>query len=223
MTLYRGAGALFTARPVPLTVELWRSRDGLAWEPADAAHPVMHRGGAEAEFIELPDGRVAAVVRKEGPEGGWGSDIGISPPGDPATWVWRHDPRKFDSPLLFVSGGCPYLVARRQVAFGGRYDLGLRVLPPGLRTRVNQLAYWLTPKRTAVFRLDPDDLTATWLADLPSAGDTAFAAEVATTDGEGHVIFNYSSPVRRGWWPWFVGQLRRTHISSVEIVDLDAD
>jgi hypothetical protein len=74
-----------------------------------------------------------------------------------------------------------------------------------------------------VFRLDPDDLTATWLADLPSAGDTAFAAEVATTDGEGHVIFNYSSPVRRGWWPWFVGQLRRTHISSVEIVDLDAD
>ena len=69
----------------------------------------------------------------------------------------------------------------------------------------------------AIDRIDPDALTATWLADLPSAGDTAFAGAVATTDGQGHLVFNYSSPTDRRWWPWMVGQLRPTHVSSVEI------
>ncbi|WP_426574658.1 sialidase family protein [Aquihabitans sp. McL0605] len=220
MTLYRGAGALFTAHPVPLTVELWASDDGIAWGPADPAQPVVHHGGAEAEPIELPDGRLLAVVRKEGPEGGWGSDLAVADASAIARWRLRHDPRKFDSPLLFLSAGVPYLVARRQVAFGGRYDLGLRWLPDGLRTKVNLLAYVLTPKRTAVHRIDPDALTATWLGDLPSAGDTSFAAEVPTADGHGHLVFNYSSPVRHRWWPWVVGQLRPTHIYAVELSDL---
>jgi hypothetical protein len=217
MTLYRGAGSLFTTHPVSLTVELWISDDGRIWQPADPIHPVVHEGGAEAEFIQLPDGRVLAVVRKEGPEGGWGSDIAMAPHFDPTTWITRHDARKFDSPFLFLDDGQPNLVARRQVAFGGRFDLGLRFLPDGLRTKVNQLAYWMTPKRTALYRIDPDALTATWLADLPSAGDTAFAGAVATTDGQGHLVFNYSSPTDRRWWPWMVGQLRPTHVSSVEI------
>lgn len=217
MTLYRGAGSLFTARPVPLSVELWTSADGRAWRPVDPVHPEVHAGGAEADFIQLPDGRVTAVVRKEGPEGGWGSDIALAPHFDRSTWVTRHDPRKFDSPFLFLDDGVPYLIARRQVAFGGRYDLGLRFLSDRLRTRVDQLVYWLTPKRTGLYRIDPEGLTATWLADLPSAGDTAFAGAVPTADGEGHLVFNYSSPVRRGWWPWFVGQLRPTHVYSVEL------
>ena len=63
----------------------------------------------------------------------------------------------------------------------------------------------------------PDALTATWLADLPSAGDTAFAGAVPTTDGRGHLVFNYSSPPARRWWPWVVGQLRPTHIYVVEV------
>lgn len=217
MTLYRGAGSLFTARPVPLTVELWASADGRMWGPVDPDRPVVHDGGAEADFVELPDGRVLAVVRKEGPEGGWGSDLAIAPAGEPTAWTTRPDPRKFDSPYLFLDEGVPHLITRRQVAFGGRYDLGLRFLPDGLRTKVDQLAYWLTPKRTALYRIDPDALTATWLADLPSAGDTAFAGSVPTVDGTGHLVFNYSSPVDRGWWPWCVGQLRPTHIYSAEV------
>ena len=217
MTVYRGAGSLFTANPVPLTVELWVSDDGRRWAPADPLHPAVHVGGAEAEFIQLPDGRVTAVVRKEGPEGGWGSDIALAPHFDPTTWITRHDPRKFDSPYLFLDDGRPHLVARRQVAFGGRYDLGLRFLPDGLRTKVDQLAYWLTPKRTALYRIDPDALTATWLADLPSAGDTAFAGSIPTADGRGHLVFNYSSPPQHRWWPWVLGQLRPTHISVVEV------
>ncbi|HWJ97944.1 MAG TPA: hypothetical protein VNQ33_07270 [Acidimicrobiales bacterium] len=217
MTRYRGAGSLFTAHPVPLTVELWVSGDGRRWVPADPVHPAVHDGGAEADFVQLPDGRVTAVVRKEGPEGGWGSDIVLAPHFDRTTWITRHDPRKFDSPYLFLDQGVPHLIARRQVAFRGRYDLGLSWLPDGVRTKANQLAYWLTPKRTALYRIDPDALTATWLADLPSAGDTAFVGSVATADGQGHLVFNYSSPVERRWWPWFVGQLCPTHVYSVEL------
>lgn len=217
MTVYRGAGSLFTAHPEPLTVELWVSDDGRSWAPADPVHPVVHVGGAEAEFIQLPDGRVSAVVRKEGPDNGWGSDIAMAPHFDATTWITRPDLRKFDSPFLFLRDGIPHLIARRQVSFRGQYDLGFAFLPDRLRTKVDQLAYWLTPKRTAVYRIDPDKLTATWLVDLPSAGDTAFAGAVETADGEGHLVFNYSSPVNKRWWPWALGQLRPTHIYSVEL------
>jgi hypothetical protein len=217
MTVYRGAAALYTRHPAPLTVELWVSDDGRSWAPADPVHPVVHQGGAEAEFIQLPDGRITAVVRKEGPEFGWGSDIAMAPEFDPTRWITRSDLRKFDSPFLFLRDGVPHLLARRQVGFGGQYDLGLAVLPDGLRTKLDQLVYWLTPKRTALYRIDPDALTATWIEDLPSAGDTAFAAAVETADGEGHLVFNYSSPVTKRWWPWALGQVRPTHIYSVEL------
>lgn len=221
MTLYRGAGSLFTAHPVPLTVELWASDDGITWEPCDNERPVVHEGGSETDFLELDDGRLVAVVRKEGPEGGWGADICRAPATDLTRWRRRADPRKFDSPLLFLDRGRPFLVTRRQLAFGGRFDLGLRGVPPAVRTKIDQAAYWLTPKRTALYEIDADALTATWRCDLPSAGDTAFAGEVpldpdAPDDGR-HLIFNYSSPTNRGWWPWVAGQLNPTHIYAVEV------
>lgn len=238
MSLYRNAASLFTAHPVPLDVELWASDDGIDWAPLDPDRPVVHAGGSESEFLPLPDGRLLAVVRKEGPEGGWGTDVCTTPtPANPATgptaaelatWDPRPDPRKSDSPLLFADRGRPFLVTRRQVAFGGGYDVvprlpGGRWLGDGVRTRVDQLAYWLTPKRTAVYAVDPDARTLTWCADLPSAGDTAFAAEVpASPDDTGrtsgdHLIFNYSSPPARGWWPWLVGQLRPTQVYAVDL------
>lgn len=228
MTLYRGAGSLFTRHPVPLTVELWASDDGLTWSPLDPDRPIVHHGGSETELIELPDGRILAVVRKEGPHGGWGADICTSEPGPAvgalARWERRADPRKFDSPLLFLDRGRPFLLTRRQVAFGGGFDLDrgpLRRLAPALRTKVDQAAYWLTPKRTALYAIDPDARTATWLTDLPSAGDTAFAGEVPADprhpDDGRHLVFNYSSRVDRGWWPWMVGQLNRTHIYALDV------
>lgn len=216
MSLYRGAGALYTSHPVPLTVELWASDDGITWEPFDPGRPVVHHGGSETEFIELGDGTVLSAIRKEGPSGGWGSDIGRSAPGNPSRWRLRPDARKFDSPLLFLAGERPILVTRRHLANHGRFDLGLGTLGPELRTRLDHLAYWATPKRTAAYEIDPDQLSATWLCDLPSAGDTAFAAQVPLAPGR-HLIANYSSPLSRGWWPWMVGQLRPTHIHALEI------
>ncbi len=73
MSVYRGAETLYTAHPEPLRVELWTSDDGLAWRPLDEDRPVLHIG-TETEFVETADGRVVYVCRKEGPDGGWGTD-----------------------------------------------------------------------------------------------------------------------------------------------------
>jgi hypothetical protein len=216
MSVYRHASTLFTAHPRTLEVELWTSTDGFEWTQMHPDGAAVHVGGSESEILELPDGRVLMVVRKEGPDGGWGCDVGICEPGDRTSFRWRSDPRKTDSPLLFVHDGQPYLICRRQVAFGGRFDLGWRWPSPAVRTRLYQLLYWLTPKRTALYAVDPDALTLTWLADLPSNGDTAFAAQVPLDDNT-HLVANYSSRTDRRWWPWVLGQLRPTHIYAVEL------
>jgi hypothetical protein len=216
MTVYRHAGTLFTAHPVALSVELWTSDDGLSWSPLDPHHPEVHHGGAEADFVECPDGSLAVVVRKEGPAGGWGSDIGWAPAGSPGDWILRPDPRKLDSPFLFTDGGRTFLVCRRQVAFGGRYDLGWPVGSDVLRTKAYQAAYSLTPKRTALYEVHPRAGALTWLADLPSAGDTAFGAGVPVAPGR-WMIANYTSRTDRGWWPWAVAQTRPTSLYAVEV------
>ena len=224
MTVYRGAGSLFTAHPVPLAVELWGSDDGWSWTPWDPAHPVVHHGGSEAEFLPLPDGRLVGVVRKEGPESGWGSDVFTAPAGDPTHWTVRHDPRKFDSPWLFLDEGRPLLVARRQPVADGRFDLVSYLegderelgIDPVLRTRLDQVLGWCTPKRTMVAEVDPGSRTVHRLGDLPSTGDTAFAATVPLGPGH-HLVFNYSSPLGRPRLPWLAGQLGPTAIHAVEI------
>jgi len=221
MSLYRGAGTLYTRDPQPLHVELWTSSDGREWEPLDPDHPVTHAGGAEAEVLPLADGRLLAVVRKEGPAGGWGADIAIGSASLPGRWTMRSDPRKPDSPFLFLDR-CerPWLLARRQVMFDGHFDLGVGT-EAGRRTRINQLAWWLTPKRTALWRVDPDALSLLHVTDLPSAGDTSFAAAVQDPDG-GHLIANYTSPPRHPRRPWVLGQLMPTAITLQHVYLGDA-
>ena len=220
MSLYRHAASLFTAHPRPLSVELWSSSDGLSWAPADPLRPEVHHGGAEADFVERHDGSLAVVVRKEGPAGGWGSDIGWAPAGSPTDWRLRSDPRKLDSPFLFCDGDRTFLVCRRQVAFGGRYDLGWRHGSDVARTKAYQAAYSVTPKRTSLYEVHPEAGALTWLADLPSAGDTAFGAGVALGNGR-WLLANYTSRVDRGWWPWAFAQTRPTRMYTLE-VDLPA-
>jgi hypothetical protein len=210
MSVYRGADTTYGSEPEPTRVELWTSTEGRTWEPLDVDQPVVHVGGTETEVIESPAGGFVAVTRMEGPEG-WGSDVCHLDDLRSRTWTSRRHAVKLDSPVLFRHGDGVYLVARRQVAFGGRYDLGWRRPSPPRRTMAYHLAYWVTPKRSALWRVGPDDLSLTHVADLPGRGDTSFAAVVP--DGPDAVwVYDYSSPLAGRDVPWCVGQFGRTAI-----------
>src|SRR5205823_4013932 len=125
-------------------------------------------------------------------------------------------PNKLDSPLLFRDGDDVLLVARRQVAFRGRYDLGWTWPAPPQRTRLYQFIYWATPKRTALWRVDPESLELTWLTDLPGRGDCCFPALVQNGPGR-FTVYDYSSPLDRANRPWFFGQRGRTLIYEIDL------
>ena len=216
MSLSRHAASLYTRHPRPLSVELWGSDDGLDWTPLDPAHPEVHHGGAEADFLDVGDGSLAVVVRKEGPAGGGGSDVGWAAAAEPTRWHLRPDPRKLDSPFLFREGRRVFLVCRRQVAFGGRFDLGWTHGSAVTRTKAYQALYSATPKRTALYEVHHRAGAITHVSDLPSAGDTAFAGGVRTGEGR-WLVANYTSRLDRGWWPWAFAQTRPTSLSTVEI------
>ncbi len=120
--------------------------------------------------------------------------------------------RKPDSPNLFLWDGEPFLLARRQVAHGGRYDHVPSWFPPGLAIRVDQAVWSLTRKRSTLYRVDPDRGTITPVVDLPSRGDTSFAAVVPEPDGS-LLVADYTSPETGGDPMWLRGQLRPTVIA----------
>lgn len=139
----------------------------------------------------------------------WSDDLEAwSPPEDllvgPGTGRLEVTPlaRKLDSPHLFLWGDEPFLIARRQVAFGGRYDRDPRWAPSTLTIQVDQVVWSPTRKRSALYRVDADRATVSFELDLPSRGDTSFAAVVPEPDD--------SSPASGGDVMWLRGQLRTT-------------
>lgn len=202
---YRGGEEMYSARPVDPVVELRWSDDLVTWsDPFD-----LLPGGTECELLELPDGRVLGVSRNEGPTRR-GGDLLVGP--DPEHLEVTPIERKPDSPHLFLWDGEPFLFARRQLAFGGRYDLVPRWTPGPLAIRVDQGVWSLTRKRSSLYRVDPDRPALEWVLDLPSRGDTAFAAVVPEADGT-VLVADYSSPASGGDVPWVRGQLRPTGIT----------
>jgi hypothetical protein len=215
MCVYKGADTTYSASPEPTTVEVWTTSDGWSWSPLDPGQPVSHVGGTETDLVESPGGGWIGVTRLEGPAG-WGTDVIRSPAGRVDDWRTRRFPFKLDSPLVFRAGDHVLAVARRQVAFDGKYDLGWRRPAPIARTTIYHGLYWVTRKRTALWRIDPDTLDVTWLADLPGQGDTCFPG-IVHGEGDAFTIYNYTSPLGGYDRPWFVGQLRPTHIYAVDI------
>ncbi len=206
---YRNGERMYSARPIDPVVELRWGDDLDTWDdPVD-----LHVGGCECELVELADGRVVGVTRNEGPSRR-GGDLLVAPDRDHLrAGQVEVTPirRKLDSPHLVSWGGEPWLVARRQVAHGGRYDLTPRWVPGALAMRADQAVWSLTRKRSALWRLDPDRPTIDHVADLPSAGDTSFAAVVA--DDDSLLVADYRTPAATGDVMWLRGQLRPTEIA----------
>lgn len=216
MSVYSGGESLYTAHPVATEVELWQSRDGFEWSPAIPDERVIHVGGTETEFQLAPDGGLLALTRKEGPHGGWGTDVCVTDPDDWSEWRCRSHRSKLDSPLMFINNGRYFVIARRQPAFRGHYDLGLNFLPAILQTRLYQGLYSATTKRTALYEIDPGNLDIRWITDLPSRGDTAFAGIVETSPDE-YLVYNYSSPLEARDRVWIEGQLQETRIYATTL------
>ena len=209
MLTYRGGERMYGPRPLDPVVEVRWSDDLEAWgDPVD-----LHVGGCECELVELPDGRVVGVTRNEGPSRR-GGDLLVVP--DVAHLAAAHAtvapiPRKPDSPNLLLWAGEPFLFARRQVAFDGRYPHAPSWVPGAVAMRVDQAVWSLTRKRSSLYRVDPDRLVLEHVLDLPSQGDTAFTAVVDEPDGS-LLVADYRSTAARGDVMWLRGQLGPTEV-----------
>ena len=64
--------------------------------------------------------------------------------------------------------------------------------------------------------MDPDLLEVSWVADIPSKGDTCFP-ELIETDA-GPVLYNYSSDPDGPELTWLEGQLAPTNIYRMRLI-----
>lgn len=215
MTVYRGAGQLYGRDPVPTTVEFWTTGDGFDWSPVDIDNPTVHVGGTETEVVPHPDRGWIAVTRKEGPAG-FGSDIAHLETLESRDWRIKTVPQKLDSPYLFRHGRQVLLVARRTLDFDGAYDLGLPGISDEMRTKIYHRVYWSTPKRTALWSIDPDSLELSHITDLAGKGDSCFPSVIDEGGGR-FTVFNYTSPLAGPDLPWIAGQLGPTEIYQVQL------
>jgi len=177
--------------------QLLRTVDGCIWEPVST---LRAGDGADESAIEfLPDGRLLAVTRLEGGEGLFGGPRAGSllsfarPPYIRWSQVFS-DVTRLDGPTLFSIGSECFAVGRRQ---------------PCTLGRLQEQGSILARKRTALFRTDGSSLTH--LADLPSAGDTAYAG-AAQMDGRVFISY-YTNDVRRDM-PWIAGMFLPTAIRA---------
>lgn len=194
-TGYRGGGGVYDLGADPIRVQWLASDDGASWEAAVPGEPTVWEGGAsESDLVRLDDGTVIAVMRNEaGDVDGFGSYLCRGEADAPADWTCNYDPKKYDSPRMFRHGDDVYLLGRRNVTDDGHYDLGRTDLSRADQYLEYQLAYWGEPKRCALWRIDPDALTAEHVLDLPTRGDTCFP-EIIPLDEHRYLVADYTSP-----------------------------
>ncbi len=194
-------------------LRLFRSLDGLEFEPISKAPQVSTKGAEEGEIEFDAAGNLWATVRLEGS----GAYVAYAPADSLHRWQTSFDRRKFDSALMFRRGEDFYVIARRHLRDGG-YATAVEV-PNKRQRRRNLLRYSFARKRTALYRLDKEKRVLVHLFDFPSHGDTAFPA-LAPIDERRYFLLNYSNKIGRGDKKWLWGQLGRTYIYAT-ILEFD--
>ncbi|MBW2458629.1 MAG: hypothetical protein JRI68_29290 [Deltaproteobacteria bacterium] len=213
LTGYVGGADIYDATHGGIEVSWLETRDGRTFEPVVPGQPVVLTGGvSETDWAFLEDGSLIAVARNEaGDEDGFGSKICTAEADALGAWSCLPDPKKYDSPLVFTHRGEPYLIGRRQVANDGLFDLGMTELPPDDRAIEYQVQYWQSPKRCALWKIDPEQRTVSHVLDLPSNGDTCFASILPLSDQQ-YLVYNYTSPLDDPELSWIDGQMGETYI-----------
>ncbi len=195
MTSYIG-GHYQDAQTDPLELRFRQSDNGHSWMPVGDEATVYVGGVSEAAFEFDVDGSLWALTRNEDcDQSGCGSHVCWAASSSLGTWECpaQSAPRRFDSPELFRHGDEIYVVARRNLGetFGPEGDL---------------LTYSLSPKTTAVFRINKEERSLVHLMDLPGAGDTAFPS-VRRTGSDTFLLANYTSPLDDPEISWLDGQI----------------
>lgn len=210
MSSYAASGVKETKGDKPSELVLLKSEDGINWEPLDPNHPVQVFGAGEADFEFDDAGNLYTVVRNES----GASKICKGDASNIAVWQCKDTPFKYDSPIVFKQDGEIYMIARRNIA--GVFYRDSRMLPNGFEGWLNMGRYWVTRKRTAMYKFNTEKLEIDWLFDFPSRGDTAFPALLRLNDKQ-WLMYNYSSPIDGPDWCWLGGQLTGTRIYSTVI------
>jgi hypothetical protein len=195
---YTGGGGTFQPNPPPKYVYWLTTADGFNWHPVNAAHPIVYTGQCgETDFAFLPaDGSMVTACQTEEVDSlGWCAKVCTAPAA--ATWQWtcRGDPRRLDSPFVFVDSGNVYVIARRQPNFGGDYDLHLPTLPDiDAQFAAYDAAYAATTKRCALWSIDPATRTFAPLVDVPGTGDTCYPSIIEQPNNH-YLVYKYTSPL----------------------------
>jgi hypothetical protein len=215
ITVYCGGEGEYTGGNADITIRFLTTEDGYELTPVNPERAVIAGGGSETDFEFDEDGVLYGVIRNEAGDGeSWGSKVCRAPATDPSDWSCKVTPFKYDSPLMFRHGPDIYLLARRNL--DGEYDKGSRWLWDPVETLYYLARYWWTPKRTALYHLDKQNLVFTPILDFPSRGDTAFPALVPQNEHQ-YLMLNYSSPPEGKDRVWMSGQLHETNIYATVI------
>jgi len=215
---YTGGENIYQGTEPTVDVYFLKTHDGRSFSPVVPGRPVvLTGGGSETDFAFLDDGSLVAVVRNElGDEDRWGSKICRAEAGDLGKWTCKPDPKKYDSPLVFRGGNDVWLIGRRQLANDGNYDLFQTDLTQEAQTTSYEAAYWKTPKRCSLWKVDPVGLTVSFVLDLPSNGDTCFASAVQLHRNS-FLVYNYTSPLDGKERSWLGGQQGPTLIYQLSL------
>jgi len=201
---YTGGGGTFTPNPPDKLVYWLKTSDGFDWRPVRHGHAIVYKGQCgETDFVFRRDGTLVTACQTENDDRlGWGAKVCTAPPG--ASWRWncRGDTRRLDSPFLFEERGRTYVIARRQPAFGGEYDLHYDWLSDrNAKFAAYDASYAGTPKRCALWRIDTATRRFQPVVDIPGRGDTCYPAEIPLGRGR-HLVYNYTSPLDGPDEPW---------------------
>ncbi len=137
----------------------------------------------------------------------------------PEEWKIKVDKFKCDGPRLFTAGKDKFLIARRSFF----YDLPSKPyqLLNTSRNFHKLLRYSLSRKRTAIYQFDPHTLQIKHLIDLPSHGDTGYAAVEQIEEGKFLAVYYSSDISRKKDYSWLRGQLDTTRLYSTTITITD--
>lgn len=188
--------------------------DGYNFFPDDTSRIVYTGGVSECAFEFDKEGNLWAVTRLEdGDANGFGSQLAFAPKDSLQHWTFFKDvdPNCYMSPRMFRFDNDIYLIGRKQ---RGKKPFGKASKKLSMKRQrlKNWIGFSLTPKTTALYKINKTTKKIEWVMDLPGNGDTAFPS-IQRLNKNQFVVANYSSStVYRKRRSWLSGQLGKTGI-----------